>query len=815
MQRGLVGLRLRVVYFAFRLLLWALSILPVSTSAWNNRHACYLRDPFRLQNTRAGREDCEEDDIGSLATSMEDEPLETSSRAASEEDHIDSLATIMEEKPEEISCKAASEDEITKQPEIVQGSIRRGNLSAARQPSPYVFRRIRPRSTRMITQRDGPPSSPLLPRTRPRSTPVITGQDGPPRSMFLGHTYASSSRYVSKASCHRILSSSEVLGDNIYRYTPLGAEEFRLVKVLAANRLDTFRVKCEILHTPFGDPPSYIAISYAWGDPLDTTKILIRDMRSPAFVEVRISKSLYHGLEALRMEDEDLLVWADALSIDQENSDEKNVQLSLMADIYKKARYTAVWLGPEADDSDLATALLGKVANVDMTGADNTQIRSIVSSGVQDKSLTALAALFEREYWNRLWIVQEIFNAYDIKVYCGSSEPLSWKDYQTASHIFQQYKKDLESLFPRTHSIASHKQYSYSQILAYSGPGSLPELGSLWVLGDEAFLEALRVCRRKSSSDPRDKVFGVLGVLGEEVRKEFAVDYEKTVKDVYTDVVDFLVRTTGRLDVICEAIHFPVHTSSVNLPTWVPDWSHIPATSSIALFPGTDFSASGDASASDWFLSQRRSRLNISAIPLGSVSRHGIPVGTLCTLQDYLMAFLNWRALFLDAVELKLTYSDQENFCETICFRQIPLEWKVKGRQAWMEACLHIFACLIKERLPRLAIDAELESYAGAKVEVEQKDNRRFLQDHFGSRMMGRSFCLTSEGRMGVGTGFMAPYDEVVVPLGCSTPVLLRPEGNCGEYRFVGDIYIDGYMHGEAMDDRDSNGRRVKRYIVH
>lgn len=617
---------------------------------------------------------------------------------------------------------------------------------------------------------------------------------------------------VSEDPSQRLSSSSGVLGDKVYRYTPLEAEEFRLVRVLAAR---SSQVKCEILHRPFGNPPDYIAISYAWGDPSDTTKIKIRDEHYAVFVEVHISKSLYYALEAVRRKGEDVLVWADALSIDQQNRNEKNEQLSLMAGIYKKAQYVAVWLGPEADDSNLATSILQDVAVAAQTGAGRVRIKSIFSFREQDQCFPALAALFEREYWNRLWIVQEIFNAASIYVYCGSSGPLPWDFYQTASRVFQKYKNDLEDLFPKHHSIASHKQYSFSQILAYSGPGSLPELGSLVGLGDEALLEVMRVCRRKLASDPKDKVFGVLGVLDKDIREEFVVDYGKPVKDVYTDVVDFLLTTTDRLDVICEAIHFPIYTSSARIPTWVPDWSHIPATSAISLSPGADFAASRDAKANYKFLGERRNRLKITAIPLGKISRHGIPVGTLCTLQDYLMAFLNWRALFLQAGESDPTPEDQEEFCETICFRQIPPKWKDKGRRGWMEACLHVFACLIQDRLPRLAIDAELAFYADVEVGVRPEENRRFLQDHFGSRMMGRCFCLTDEGRTGLGTGFMAPDDEVVVPLGCSTPVLLRPEGNRGEYRFVGDIYVHGYMHGEAMDDLDSDKRQLKRYIIH
>lgn len=661
-----------------------------------------------------------------------------------------------------------------------------------------------------------------VPTTLPANTveigrPGVTEGERSGLSTSASNSIAGLHRSASVGDSQRLSSYSGVLGDKVYRYTPLEAEELRLVRVLAAR---SSQVKCEILHRPFENPPDYTAVSYAWGDPSDMTKIKIRDEHFSVFVEVPISKSLYHALEALRKKGEDVLVWADALSIDQQNQDEKNQQLSVMAAIYKKAQHVAVWLGPEGDDSDLATTLLQDVATAVEAGAGRIQVKNIFSSKAQDQSLPALAALFEREYWSRLWIVQEIFNAASVYVYCGSTEPLPWAVYQTASRVFQQYKRDLEALLPKNHKVASRRQYSYSQILAYSGPGSLPELDSLVNLGDEALLEVLRACRRKLSSDPKDKVFGVLGVLGKEVREEFAVDYGKSVKDVFTDVVDFLLTTTEHLDVICESIHFPVYISSANLPTWVPDWSHIPATSAISLSPRGEFAASRDSKANFKILGERRNQLEISAVPLGLISWHGITVGTLCTLGDYLMAFLNWRALLLRDMdpmtgETQASLPVQEAFCETICFRQIPTKWKDRGRRAWMEACFHVFACLIQERLPCLAIDDQLAYYADVDVGLRPEANRGFLQDHFGSRMMGRCFCLTSEGRMGLGTGFMAPNDEVVVPLGCSTPVLLRPEGNRGEYRFVGDIYVDGYMHGRAVEDLNSDKRRLKRYIIH
>jgi len=81
--------------------------------------------------------------------------------------------------------------------------------------------------------------------------------------------------------------------------------------------------------------------------------------------------------------------------------------------------------------------------------------------------------------------------------------------------------------------------------------------------------------------------------------------------------------------------------------------------------------------------------------------------------------------------------------------------------------------------------------------------------------MMGRTFCLTTGERMGMGTGFMAPGDIIVVPLGCSTPVILRAEGGRGEYRLVGDVYVTGYMYGRAIDQWKDGSRELQKFVLH
>jgi hypothetical protein len=601
-------------------------------------------------------------------------------------------------------------------------------------------------------------------------------------------------------------SLSGVLGENIYRYKPLGEFEFRLVRILPKTMT---LVKCELVHCSLEDPPSYIAISYAWGDTDDRRRIQLEGADIPT------SASLHGALSALRAKKESVLVWVDALSIDQQNKDERTQQVQLMTNIYSRGVSVAIWLGHEADSSDTAIKTLSEVA----AHADSSEyLASLMSSKAGKVQLASVVALFERDYWSRLWVVQEVFNAKDITVHCGSLN-IPWSVCRLASDVFWKQKGNLNYYFPGGSTIGGQRtapsQFTYSQVLAYHGPSSIPDVSSFSGLGEESLLHVMRVCRRKLSADPKDKLYGILGLLDEEIRNEFPVDYSLSVKEVYVRVFDYLLCTTERLDILCEAVHFPLHTSS-NFPSWVPEWSHNPETT--ALGRSCDFSAAGSTKAEARVLDDRR-RLEMSALFLDTISAHGIAVGTLCTLADYIMAFLHWRALLLGSSKDGESQERQEEFCRTLSLDQTPADWNVtnesRSSRSWKIACYHVFASLAHDRLPRLLLDNELWRYVDVDIGIEREDRRRFLQDHFGARMMGRCFCLTEDGLIGLGSGFMAAGDLVVIPLGCPTPILIRPEGPRGEYRYVGDVYVHGYMHGEAVDHWKSGEREVRKYVLH
>ncbi|KAH8706087.1 heterokaryon incompatibility protein-domain-containing protein, partial [Phaeosphaeriaceae sp. PMI808] len=559
------------------------------------------------------------------------------------------------------------------------------------------------------------------------------------------------------------ITGSGVLGPKSYQYMPLKDMEFRLVRILPERM---WKLKCEIVHQSLNETPDYIAISYAWGDSVDTKPLVLEGVTIP------VAASLYDALKAVRQKKEEALVWVDALCIDQQNKEERATQVRLMGHIYSRATFVAIWLGPEADDSALAVQLLQQVANNTVTPQSLRLIKNY-------KDSAALFALFKRDYWKRLWVVQEVLLAQKKLVYCGYSV-FPWAVYRQASDVFWDRESD-----PHIRQ----------------GPSSFPDRSALVQLGDESLLEVMRVCRKKLSENPRDKVFGILGLLPEATQREFPVDYDQSVKTVYIDVCDYLISTTDSLDVIREAIHFPVHVNSTGLPSWCPDWSHIPEVSGLSRT--LNFAASkgkdGFTRAKYRFDDERR-KLQISALKLDAVRATGVAVGTFCASQDYLTAFLQWRAVFLHELNIQdgnESHPMHKAFCRTLCLGQIPEQQKEP--QLWQDLCYHIFSSLIREKMSRLPIDEDLSHYAKATGLIEPDARRKFLQDHFGNRMMGRGLCITEQGLIGMGTGFMTTGDLVVVPFGCSTPILLRPDGRKDEYRYVGDVYIDGYMHGEAV----------------
>ncbi|TQN69909.1 Heterokaryon incompatibility protein 6, OR allele, partial [Colletotrichum shisoi] len=119
----------------------------------------------------------------------------------------------------------------------------------------------------------------------------------------------------------------------------------------------------------------------------------------PIFIDGAVQRCGLNGELALRhlRGAEGVHVWIDQLCINQDDNTEKVHQVRMMRHIYSAAARVAVWMGLPADDSDLF---------LPHARAMSALIRQQRHADV-------------RQYWTRLWIIQEFAVGAEIDVLCG------------------------------------------------------------------------------------------------------------------------------------------------------------------------------------------------------------------------------------------------------------------------------------------------------------------------------------------------------------------------------------------------------------
>ncbi|MCJ1232775.1 hypothetical protein MMC14_000729 [Varicellaria rhodocarpa] len=124
------------------------------------------------------------------------------------------------------------------------------------------------------------------------------------------------------------------------------------------------------------------------------------------------------AIRRLRLSDVTRTLWIDAICINQDNIQERNEQVQLMRSIYRGAYRVLVYLGEESTDSVNAMnfilddhSRLGETCNRPPMGLGH----GVLSSPQQ----VALDGLLERPWFERVWVLQEVWFAAEVEVLCG------------------------------------------------------------------------------------------------------------------------------------------------------------------------------------------------------------------------------------------------------------------------------------------------------------------------------------------------------------------------------------------------------------
>jgi hypothetical protein len=130
--------------------------------------------------------------------------------------------------------------------------------------------------------------------------------------------------------------------DSIYQPLPCKLRAIRLLQLQPGRWGD--HVEAELQEFTLSEAHDrYTAISYTWGQTGTVKQVLI----SCNSKRVPISENLFTILRRLRRIDYPVLVWADALCINQTDAFERTHQVGLMGDIYRNSKETMIWLGEQ------------------------------------------------------------------------------------------------------------------------------------------------------------------------------------------------------------------------------------------------------------------------------------------------------------------------------------------------------------------------------------------------------------------------------------------------------------------------------------
>jgi len=638
--------------------------------------------------------------------------------------------------------------------------------------------------------------------------------------------------------------------------------------------------------------PPYDALSYVWGTELNPDPILCNGVnmtvtkqladalrhlrRYPGWGSVLpwpkdhplcSGRNAWNGFARNRHEhhkdsigEQEVLLWVDALCINQEDATERADQVKMMGKIYAQASNVKIWLGKEDKETpnfvtskstmgppgtyDIYTALsamqnaqfdagrknnfhignYGKVPIVlsfiaqALRNASGPKNRLATIRPVEDSAHRNIAygfppshapewsvvrEFFTNPWFERVWCVQEAVLASNATALIGEWE-IDWTAIGRAAVWFR-------SKGYAVPAVLKYQLRDHQDLLPVSKPASAWDLCSR---PDKKvpLLDLLHEFRNRLATNPVDKVYAAFGMAAELSRTEKDGFHElvepnytsKTVLDVYRDIAKFLIIEHGNLAVLSHAGASP----QSEWPSWAPDWRHDKASNALSTTSSTSaYNTTGTQPLA----------IDISN-KVNSISLQGIEVDTIIAYGDRLASYGFGFVTYQEEVDfVKMawalfsqrppdtfasnTYDDAAAaFIQTLTAGLSNNNRLVSEDPSFQADALHWFA----QHTPRMLPGATLLQRLKWSVH-ESPDSGRF-HEAFVRACVDRRFFVTRKGYIGIGPDTMNEGDVITILFGGRVPYLLQPVG--ASYKFLGECYVPGLMGGEAVQRWKDEGSK-------
>ena len=601
-----------------------------------------------------------------------------------------------------------------------------------------------------------------------------------------------------------------------YPSIALQTNQIRLLSVRASQSPSS--VQCALNVVELSKAPPFEALSYTWGNPRITKPIVVNDEEFYATV------NLEAFLRQRQAEHEQQPIWVDAVCINQEDVQEKTLQVQKMAEIYEKSTWLTIWLGPGTGETDLAIRTLTKAARHEMlwTASDNEN--------------RAIEILMKRPWWTRVWIVQEVgFGAkggiygYDswcnavigdqqTRLMCGGLS-MGWGELVRATDNIEKARKSSESL--RT---------SLARNVRGLEDGRL-DVSEEHHPGYSSLLVNLIQHRSRQATDPRDKVFALLRqaprIRGDVLKADYSASFD--------DVLRCVVRRETALVETLNILRHCQRRSPMALTSWAPDWSKaeeetiIPSLSA-AIHVKPDVSYSDDlqtlyAKAVLWDTIDTILDLRLSGDIYDPFDTEFLIGVHRCRESVYQVPNPNpygsnddrvtalWQTLFGRLILLGLTGECPGYSGPVSCAKwlpPIPPGWrqryeqdkkigKDEGLRTWISLGVDLpnnpFGTSVLDPFQHLRKDCILADKETKSAGMQALHLTSLQQCR---HIIGRKLFITKKGYIGLGPPDCVKGDTVSVFLGAEVPFVLRSQDE--HFVLIGETYIRGIMFGQVMD---------------
>lgn len=563
-------------------------------------------------------------------------------------------------------------------------------------------------------------------------------------------------------------------------YPTLADGALRLVRLKAGAWEEP--LDCELRTFNAESVPPYIALSYVWGNLNNKVRLQLNCQ------DFNATENLYHALRRIRAWDRTneaqdlklgvdtdnlLWIWADAICIDQNNTDEKSSVIPRMGEIYHNAERVICWLGSneELDDSNIQLLFdksknlyswfrrMGYCSKANLEWYSQLMVNLLRENvdelkqafrdefgELYDPFSRSLQYVMTRPYFSRIWTVQESVLAQRDPLLVLGNHVVPARALSISQRMFSLASKDINTLG----AYSANPGIGTIDILRIQEErrSQSESKSTLSIFASTLYTILGHTACGYECTLAHDILYAVLGLAHPpKLPNRLLPRYNFPVEDVYREYARFIIEETGDLNILEKC-----RGTLKNAPSWVPDFRlHV------------DLMHEPRSSSSVFFTDDGR-RLNVMGVEWGKcVAIHDTRSNPHADSLNSLLRI--FEAFLLKSCEIRKIEMHElvTNWLEMLC-RSIPGSDPKASKQ--------MYDFLKNEHESRPDNDVQREHYKALPKELLRQVELVIRWD------LEWPWAVVDDGSMVAASYFpveLLPNDIVCMLKGCRRSVILRP----------------------------------------